>query len=92
MMVLLPISQALIYLFIGHLYIFFCDSFVQIFCLILQLEDSPGGGHGNPLQGSCLKNHQGQRSLVVYSLWGHKELDMTEHLSIHIVRLQEFFM
>ena len=31
-------------------------------------EDSPGGGHGNPLQYSCLQNSHGQRSLVGYSL------------------------
>ena len=39
---------------------------------------SPGGGHGNPLQYSCLENPQGQSSLVGYSSQGHKELDMTE--------------
>ena len=39
---------------------------------------SPGGRHGNPLQYSCLENPHGQRSLVGYSPWGHKELDMTE--------------
>ena len=27
---------------------------------------SPGGGHGNPLQYSCLENSHGQRSLVGY--------------------------
>ena len=27
----------------------------------------PGGGHGNPLQYSCLENPHGQRSLVSYS-------------------------
>ena len=41
-------------------------------------EDSPGGGHGNPLQYSCLENPQGQRSPVGYSSWGRKELDTTE--------------
>ena len=41
----------------------------------------PGGGHGNPLQYSCLENPHGQRSLVSYSPWGHKESDMTERLS-----------
>ena len=41
-------------------------------------EDSPGGGNGNPLQCSCLKNPHGQRSLVGYSLWGCKESDMSE--------------
>ena len=40
---------------------------------------SPGGGNGNPFQYSCLENPQGQRSLVGYSPWGHKQLDMTEH-------------
>ena len=41
---------------------------------------SPGGGHGYPLQYSCLENPHGQRSLVDYSPWGHKESDMTERL------------
>ena len=39
---------------------------------------SPGGGHGNPLQYSCLENPHGQRSLAGYSPQGYKELDMTE--------------
>ena len=42
------------------------------------LGRSPGGGHGNPLQYSCLENSHGQRSLAGYSPWSHKELDMTE--------------
>ena len=42
---------------------------------------SPGGGHGNPLQYSCLENPHVQRSLVGYSPWGPKEWDMTEQLS-----------
>ena len=33
-------------------------------------EESPGEGHGNPLQHSCLENPHGQRSLAGYSLWG----------------------
>jgi len=41
----------------------------------------PGGGHGNPLQYSCLENPHGKRSLVDFSPWGHEELDMTERLS-----------
>ena len=28
------------------------------------LGRSPGAGHGNPLQSSCLENPQGQRSLA----------------------------
>ena len=39
---------------------------------------SPGGGHGNPLQYTCLENPHGQRSLEGYSPWGHKESDITE--------------
>ena len=49
--------------------------------LIPGLGGSPGGGHGNPLQYSCLENPHGQRSLAGYSPWGHKELDTTEGLS-----------
>ena len=41
----------------------------------------PGGRHGNPLQYSCLENPHGQRSLVDYSPWSHKELDTTEQLN-----------
>ena len=39
------------------------------------------GGHGNPLQFSSLNNAHEQRSLVGYSPWGRKELDVTERLS-----------
>ena len=39
------------------------------------------GGHGNPLQYSYLENPHGQRSLAGYSLWGRKELNMTERRS-----------
>ena len=48
----------------------------------LDWEDSPGGGHGNPLQYSCLENLHGQRSLEGYSPWCHKELDTAEWLSM----------
>ena len=34
---------------------------------------SPGGGHGNPLQYSCLENPHGQRSLAGYSPKSLKE-------------------
>ena len=51
--------------------------------LIPGLGRSPGGGHGNPFQLSCLENTHGQRSLVAYSPWGHKESDTTEWLSTH---------
>ena len=39
---------------------------------------SAGGGHGNPLQYSCLENPHGQRNLTGYSSWGHKESGTTE--------------
>ena len=42
------------------------------------LGRSPGGGHGNPLQSSCLENPHGQRSLVGYSPRGRRESDTTE--------------
>ena len=47
------------------------------------LGRSSVGGHGYPLQYSCLENSHGQRSLVGCSPWDCKELDMTEQLSRH---------
>ena len=47
---------------------------------------SPGRGHGTPLQYFCLENPHGQRSLVGYSPWGHKESDtaeVTSHTHTH---------
>ena len=52
------------------------------------LEGSPGGGHANPLQYSCLENPHGQRSLVGCSPWGRKESDMTEQLSTPLILLK----
>ena len=45
--------------------------------LIPGLGPSPRGGHGNPLQRSCLENPHGQRRLAGYSPWGCKESDTT---------------
>ena len=56
---------------------------------VWSLGRSPGGGHGNPLQYFCLENPYGQRSLVGYSPWGHKELDTTERIS---TRTQNFYV
>ena len=39
---------------------------------------SPGVGNGNLLQYPCLEKSRGQRSLVGYNPWGHKESDTTE--------------
>ena len=36
--------------------------------MILVVGRSPGGGHGNPFQYSCLEDPHGQRSLAVYGV------------------------
>ena len=59
--------------------------------LIPGMGRSPGGGHGNPLQYSCLENPHRQMSLTMkatvhgvqptaagYGPWGCEESDMTE--------------
>ena len=48
------------------------------------VRKSPGRGHGNLLQYSCLEKSHGQRSLVGHSLLGCKELAVTERLSMHV--------
>ena len=45
--------------------------------LIPELGRSPGGGHGNPLQYSCLENPHRQRSPAGYSPPGRRESGMT---------------
>ena len=52
---------------------------------IPESERSIGGGHGNPLQYSCLENLYGQMNLEGYGPWGRKESDTTEWLSQHLV-------
>jgi len=42
----------------------------------------PGEGNSYPFQYPGLENFLIQRSLMGYSPWGHKELDMTERLSL----------
>ena len=39
---------------------------------------SPEGGNGNPTPVFLLGKSHGQRSLVSYSSWGHKESDTTD--------------
>ena len=56
-----------------------------------ELARSPGGGHSNPLQYSCLEDPHGQRSLVGYSSWGCKGLDMTKH-SIALLDYELFLL
>ena len=51
---------------------------------------SPGGGHGNPLQYSCLENLHGQKSLAGFSSWDCKEshtTEATEHSRTHIIKM-----
>jgi len=47
---------------------------------------SPGGGHGNPLQYSCLENAHGQRNLAGYSPCGLQRVGhdwATKHIQTH---------
>ena len=48
------------------------------------LGRSPGGGHGNPRQYSCLENPCGQRSWAGYSPQGREESDTNERHSTHM--------
>ena len=43
----------------------------------------PGGGHGNPLQYSCLEDPHGRRSLAGYSPWGRKSRTWLSYLAQH---------
>ena len=45
------------------------------------LGRSPGGGHGNPLQYSCLENSTDRGDWWAITHAGHKESDMTERLT-----------
>ena len=56
--------------------------------LIPGLARSPGEGNGYPLQYSCLENSMDRGAwqatvcgVASYSLWGCKEMDMTEQLT-----------
>ena len=52
------------------------------------LERSPGGEHGknkNKTSVFLSGESQGQRSLAGYSLWGHKEWDKTEQLTLSLL-------
>ena len=53
---------------------------------ILGSGRSSGGGHGNPLQYSCLENPLGQRSLVGYTIWLQRvRHDSTQHTPEEVV-------
>ena len=55
-----------------------------LWSLIPVSRSSPGGGNGNPLQLFSHRKSHGQRSQPRYSLWGHKELNLTEHAHTHL--------
>ena len=42
------------------------------------LGRSPGGGHGNPLQYTCLENPMNRGTGGLHSSWDHKESDMAK--------------
>ena len=44
----------------------------------------PGKGYGYPPQYPCLENSMDRGALWPTVLWGHKELDMTEQLTISL--------
>ena len=50
--------------------------------LIPGLGRSSGEGNGNSRQYFLPEKSHGQRSLVGYSPWGQKELDMTEQVTL----------
>ena len=47
------------------------------------LGKSSGGGHGNPLQYSCLENPRGQRSLVGYGPQGRSQTLLNQLSTAH---------
>ncbi|CAI9179710.1 unnamed protein product [Rangifer tarandus platyrhynchus] len=56
---------------------------------ILGSGRSPGKGNANAFQCSCPGKFLGQRSLVGYSQWGHKESDTIERLSMALLFIQK---
>ena len=49
------------------------------------LGKSQGEGNGNSLQCTCPGEFHGQRSLMGYSPWGHKESDVTERITLTLL-------
>ena len=56
--------------------------------LLPGLGRSLGGGHGNPLQYSCLENPHGQRSLAGYCPWGSQNQTPLRNQSQHSTHAQ----
>ena len=55
------------------------------------LGRSPGRGHANPLQYSCLENPHGQSRMVGYSPWGRKSQKPLSN-SAQLLSLPHFFL
>ena len=55
-----------------------CTSNVGDLASIPGLGRSPGGGDGNPLNYSCVKNPHGQRNLAGYSPWYHSQTQLSD--------------
>ena len=55
---------------------------IKYFCCTYRLRISPGGGHGNPLQVSCLEDpiYRGAWRATVHRI---AESDTTEHACLH---------
>ena len=51
---------------------------IKDMCQIPGSEQFSKGGHGNPLQQSCLENPTDREAQWAYSPWDHKESDKTE--------------
>ena len=56
-----------------------------------QSKRFPGEGNGNPPIFLSGESH-GQRSLGGYSPWGHKELDMTEQLTLSCLKFYIYLL
>ena len=59
--------------------------------LIPGLRRSPGGGHGNPLQYSCLENPMDRGGAWWAIVRGAEEFDMTECICITIGKRKKVF-
>ena len=56
---------------------------IKLYVKLASRQTNIGEENGNPLQYSCLENSMDRGAWwAIYSLWGHKESDTTEQLSI----------
>ena len=60
-----------------------CHSIGECIKIMVHPENAIEVGDGNPLQYSCLKILQTEALGGLYSLWGHKQSDMTKHTYTH---------